>query len=159
MLWAGLVIIALSLGYGITHIKVGQDYILVSCQPRWRLQVNEPRLKEYHTRGEGEPKGIIYLSCNYQKSLEGAGMAGYKEILIYATFGTWARRAVITLYPHQAFWGVGQDNQSYMLTKLVVWELASLAGETQRTAQASGVKAAQSGARIVEVVPWRGDGK
>lgn len=85
MLWIGVgVVVTGFLVYALGHIAVGRHFIWISCPIAWRWRANEEALAEYHSPYSGISRGVVYLSCGYRKTADGAGLVGYPQMLMYA---------------------------------------------------------------------------
>lgn len=155
VLWGLLIVIVLVGGWYIWgHVAISNRLVWISCSPSWQWKINSAKLSEYRKVG-GARRGVVYLSCRYKKATEGAGLVGYPEMLMYAEQKSVGGVSVITLYPHKALRDIKREERAYLVTRLVVWELAMAGGTSRSDGERLGAKVAQGGGEIIELVPWR----
>lgn len=157
-IWGALVLIFIIIvWYGAGQVRLSERFIWVSCLPGKVWEVKESELTRYAPPREGEPRTIVYLACGYRKQEDGIGMSDYPESFFYAKRGQWLGRESITIYPHSKVWQeLKAEKLPYLLTQLVVWELASARGVERETAWATGARVAREEQSIVSIGTRRG---
>lgn len=139
------------------HVQIKGDYWWVSCLPGREWQVEADKLAEYVKPKPGDRRGIVYLSCKYQKTEDGVGLVEYLELFFYAKHDRWLGIERITVYPHPSVWReIDKEQWQFLLTRLVVWEMVAVNGDNRQKAQEVGLRAALSNEPMITTVAWMG---